>query len=114
MQVDKTTILDIGLQDQNESKGLASHLDFCKTNGGKAHWMQLITAPLASKYAIESRQSALEIFISEKAFLDQMKISNGTCWSLINFMELAFHRFQNTLVLPVPICINFGIKQIML
>ena len=90
MQVDKTTILDIGLLDHNESKGLASHLDFCKTNGGKAHWMQLITAPLASKYAIESRQSALEIFIAEKAFLDQMKISNGTCLVIDQFYGTGF------------------------
>ena len=90
MQVDKTTILDIGLLDHNESKGLASHLDFCKTNGGKAHWMQLITAPLASKYAIESRQSALGIFIAEKAFLDQMKISNGTCLVIDQFYGTGF------------------------
>ena len=69
MQVDKTTILDIGLLDNNESIGLASHLDFCKTNGGKAKWMQLITHPLDTKYAIESRQSALKIFLAEKAFL---------------------------------------------
>jgi len=94
MQVDKTTILDIGLLDNNESKGMASHLDFCKTNGGKAHWMQLITAPLASKYAIESRQSALQIFISEKAFLDQMKISNGTC--------LVIDQFYGTSFSPIP------------
>ena len=90
MQVDKTTILDIGLLDYNESKGLASHLDFCKTNGGKAHWMQLITAPLASKHAIESRQSALQIIISEKAFLDQMKISNGTCLVIDQFYGTGF------------------------
>jgi DNA mismatch repair protein MutS len=90
MQVDKTTILDIGLLDNNESKGLASHLDFCKTNGGKAQWVQLITVPLASKYAIESRQSALQIFIAEKPFLDQMKISNGTCLVIDQFYGTGF------------------------
>jgi DNA mismatch repair ATPase MutS len=90
MQVDKTTILDIGLLDNNESKGLASHLDFCKTNGGKAHWMQLITSPLDTKYAIESRQSALKNFLAEKAFLDQMKISNGTCLVIDQFYGNSF------------------------
>jgi DNA mismatch repair protein MutS len=90
MQVDKTTILDIGLLDHNESIGLSSHLDFCKTNGGKAHWMELITTPLASKHAIESRQSALQIFITEKAFLDQMKISNGTCLVIDQFYRTGF------------------------
>lgn len=90
MQVDKTTILDIGLLDHHESEGLASRLNFCKTNGGKAQWMQLITTPLASKHAIESRQSALQIFISEKAFLDQMKISNGTCLVIDQFYGTGF------------------------
>ena len=90
MQVDKTTILDIGLLDNNESIGLASHLDFCKTNGGKAKWMQLITHPLDTKYAIESRQSALKIFLAEKAFLDQMKISNGTCLVIDQFYGNSF------------------------
>lgn len=79
MQVDKTTILDIGLPDNNESKGLASHLDFCKTNGGKAVWMQLITQPLSSRAAIEARQSAILVFTQQLGFLEQMKISNGTC-----------------------------------
>jgi len=94
MQVDKTTIRDIGLLDNNESKGVASHLDFCKTNGGKAKWMQLITTPLDTKYAIETRQSVLKIFITEQVFLDQMKISNGTC--------LVIDQFYSTGFTPIP------------
>jgi len=90
MQVDKTTILDIGLLDDNESKGLASFLDFCKTNGGKAQWIQFITTPLHTKHAIESRQSALQIFIAEQPFLDQMKISNGTCLVIDQFYGTNF------------------------
>ncbi|MEI8142583.1 MAG: DNA mismatch repair protein MutS [Chitinophagia bacterium] len=99
MQVDKTTILDIGLLDNNESKGVASHLDFCKTNGGKAKWMQLITTPLDTKYAIETRQSVLQIFIAEQVFLDQMKISNGTC--------LVIDQFYGTGFTPIPKHISF-------
>jgi DNA mismatch repair ATPase MutS len=90
MQVDKTTIIDIGLLDNTESKGLASHLDFCKTNGGKAHWMQLITTPLDTKHAIETRQSLLQTFIAEKTFLDQMNISNGTCLVIDQFYSTSF------------------------
>jgi DNA mismatch repair ATPase MutS len=100
MQVDKTTILDIGLLDNNESIGLASHLDFCKTNGGKAQWMQLITNPLDTKYAIESRQSTLQIFIAEKAFLDQMKISNGTCLVIDQFYGSSFSPIPKQISLP--------------
>jgi DNA mismatch repair ATPase MutS len=100
MQVDKTTILDIGLLDNNESEGLASHLDFCKTNGGKAHWMQLITSPLDKKYAIETRQSFLQFFIAEKAFLDQMKISNGTCLVIDQFYGTGFTTIPKHISLP--------------
>jgi hypothetical protein len=52
--------------------------------------MQLITSPLDTKYAIESRQSALQIFIAEQAFLDQMKISNGTCLVIDQFYGTSF------------------------
>jgi DNA mismatch repair ATPase MutS len=86
--------------DNNESIGLASHLDFCKTNGGKAQWMQLITNPLDTKYAIESRQSALQIFIAEKAFLDQMKISNGTCLVIDQFYGSSFSPIPKQISLP--------------
>jgi DNA mismatch repair ATPase MutS len=100
MQVDKTTILDIGLLDNNESKGLASHLDFCKTNGGKAQWMQLITSPLDTKHAIESRQSVLQIFIAEKVFLEQMNISNGTCLVIDQFYGNSFSQIPKQISLP--------------
>jgi len=100
MQVDKTTILDIGLLDTNESIGLASHLDFCKTNGGRAQWMQLISTPLDTKFAIESRQSALQIFIAEQAFLDQMKISNGTCLVIDQFYGTNFSQIPKYISLP--------------
>jgi hypothetical protein len=35
MQVDKITLQDIGLFDTEGSEGLLTHLNFCKTNGGK-------------------------------------------------------------------------------
>jgi DNA mismatch repair ATPase MutS len=94
MQVDKTTIQDIGLLDNHESKGLASHLDFCKTNGGKIQWIQFITHPLATRDAIEARQTAIQICLAQKDFLDQMKISNGTC--------LVIDQFYGTGFKPIP------------
>jgi len=100
MQVDKTTILDIGLLDNNESKGLASHLDFCKTNGGRAQWIQLITSPLDTKHAIESRQSVLQIFIAESVFFEQMNISNGTCLVIDQFYGNSFSPIPKQISLP--------------
>lgn len=94
MQVDKTTIQDIGLLDNPESKGLASYLDFCKTNGGKEKWMQLITHPLGTRESIEARQSVIQVMLEQKEFLDKMKISNGTC--------LVIDQFYNTGFRPIP------------
>lgn len=94
MQVDKTTIQDIGLLDSNESEGLASHLDFCKTNGGRIQWMQIATIPLRSIKTIEARQEALKIVLQHKDFLDQLKISNGTC--------LVIDQFYGTGFRPIP------------
>lgn len=90
MQVDKTTIQDIGLLDNQEYKGLASQLDFCKTNGGKIQWLQFITHPLGTLKAIEERQAAIQIMVQQKAFLDQMKISNGTCLVIDQFYSTGF------------------------
>lgn len=100
MQADKTTIQDIGLLDNHESKGLASHLDFCKTNGGKIQWIQFATHPLGTLRAIEDRQAALEIFLQHKDFLDQMKISNGTCLVIDQFYSTGFKHIPKQISLP--------------
>ena len=100
MQVDKTTIQDIGLLDSNEVKGLASHLDFCKTNGGKIQWIHLITNPLPSINAIEERQIAIQFFLEQKGFLDQMNTSNGTCLVLDQFYGTSFKSIPKNCSLP--------------
>jgi len=99
MQVDKVTIQDIGLLDNQESKGLASHLDFCKTNGGRIQWIHYLTNPLDTLASIEARQEAIQIMLKHKDFLDQMKISNGTC--------LVIDQFYGTAFKPIPKQISF-------
>lgn len=100
MQVDRTTIQDIGLLDNNESKGLASHLDFCKTNGGKIQWVQFVTHPLDTLHEIEARQTAIQIMLERKDFLDQMKISNGTCLVIDQFYSTGFKPIPRQISLP--------------
>ena len=46
MQVDKITLKDIGLFDNEESIGLISHLNFCKSNGGKIQLDYFLSNPL--------------------------------------------------------------------
>ena len=100
MQVDKTTIQDIGLLDHAESKGLASQLDFCKTNGGKIQWIQFATHPLATLEAIEARQAAIQVMLEHKDFLNQMKISNGTCLVIDQFYGTGFKPIPKHISLP--------------
>jgi DNA mismatch repair protein MutS len=90
MQVDKITLQDIGLFDNGENIGLASHLNFCKTNGGKAYLDSYFHTPLGSLTLIEQRQSALKSFIENMEQVDAMKISNGTCLIIEKFFETSF------------------------
>ena len=69
MLVDKITLKDIGLFDTDESEGLISHLNFCKSNGGKEQLDQYLAHPLNSIEAIEKRQKAIVVFIKEIDFV---------------------------------------------
>ena len=90
MQVDKITLQDIGLFDSKENISVASHLNFCKTNGGKIHFEHFLSHPLASIKAIQNRQDTIAIFIKKKAQLDAMTITNGTSLVIEKFFESAF------------------------
>ena len=51
MQVDKITLQDIGLYDNDGQIGLASHLNFCKSNGGQFylnHYLQILVMEIIS------------------------------------------------------------------
>jgi DNA mismatch repair ATPase MutS len=100
MQVDKITLQDIGLFDNGENIGLASHLNFCKTNGGKAYLDSYLHKPLGSLTLIEQRQSALKSFIKNIEQVDAMKISNGTCLIIEKFFETSFKTIPNQISYP--------------
>jgi len=99
MQVDKITLQDIGLFDNEEHPGLANHLNFCKSNGGKAQLAIYLHEPLASLKNITDRQQALAKFITHIEFVDGMKITNGTCLVIEKFFETSFK--------TIPIQISF-------
>ena len=100
MLVDKITLKDIGLFDHDESEGLISHLNFCKSNGGKEQLDQYLAKPLNTIEAIEKRQNALVVFINELTFIDEMKITNGT--------TLVIEKFFGTAFKPIPIQISYA------
>ncbi|MEY3119269.1 MAG: hypothetical protein RIT30_1202, partial [Bacteroidota bacterium] len=99
MLVDKITLKDIGLFDTDESEGLISHLNFCKSNGGKEQLDQYLAHPLNSIEAIEKRQKAIVVFIKEIDFVHEMKITNGT--------TLVIEKFFGTAFKPIPTQISY-------
>ncbi len=100
MQVDKITLQDIGLFDSEESEGLISHLDNCKTNGGRFLFEQYLSLPLASQKAIQARQAALAIYLQKLQFVASMKITNGTTLVIDKFFETSFKNIPVQISLP--------------
>lgn len=100
MQVDKITLQDIGLFDNEEHPGLANHLNFCKSNGGKAQLEIYLHEPLSSLKNITDRQQALTKFITNIEFVDGMKITNGTCLVIEKFFETSFKTIPIQISLP--------------
>ena len=100
MQVDKITLQDIGLFDSGENIGLASHLNFCKSNGGKVYLDNYLHQPLGDLTLIEKRQKALKIFIQHLAQMDEMKISNGTCLIIEKLFETSFKSIPTQISYP--------------
>jgi DNA mismatch repair protein MutS len=100
MQVDKTTLQDIGLFDNEESIGLITHLNYCKTNGGSELFEKYLSQPLSNQNAILVRQQALAIYIQQLQFWESMKITNGTTLVIDKFFETSFENIPVQISLP--------------
>jgi DNA mismatch repair ATPase MutS len=100
MQVDKITLQDIGLFDNEDHIGLASHLNFCKSNGGEIYLNQFLHHPLCILPVIQQRQQALKAFIGCMEQMEQMKITNGTCLIIEKFFETSFKNIPVQISLP--------------
>ena len=92
MQVDSITLKDIGLFDSEAHIGLATHLNFCKTNGGSFYFTELLSHPLSNKKNIETRQDLLQVFIHHKSLFEKFKTSNGTTLVIDKFFETGFKK----------------------
>jgi DNA mismatch repair ATPase MutS len=100
MQVDKITLQDLGLFENEQDAGIVGHLNFCKSNGGKVQLNQYLHSPLATLTQIKDRQQALKRFIAHLDQLEQMKISNGTCLVIERFFETGFASIPSHISLP--------------
>ena len=107
MQVDKITLKDIGLFDNEESIGLISHLNFCKSNGGKMQLDHFLSSPLSSIASIEQRQNAIAYFIDHIHFVEALKITNGSTLVIEKFFDTAFKRIPTQISLPAAYWYKF-------
>ncbi len=107
MQVDKITLKDIGLFDNEESIGLITHLNFCKTNGGRAQLDVYLSHPLSSICSIEQRQNAIKHYIDELDFIEAMKITNGTSLVIEKFFDTGFKSIPTQISLPAAYWYRF-------
>jgi len=107
MQVDKITLKDIGLFDNEESAGLISHLNFCKSNGGKMQLDHFLSSPLSSISSIEQRQNAIAYFITNIHFVEALKITNGTTLVIEKFFDTGFKRIPTPISLPAAYWYQF-------
>ena len=107
MQVDKITLKDIGLFDNEESIGLISHLNFCKSNGGKIHLDHYLSNPLSTIASIEQRQNAIAYFITNIHFVEALKITNGTTLVIEKFFDTGFKRIPTQISLPAAYWYKF-------
>ena len=107
MQVDKITLKDIGLFDNEESIGLISHLNFCKSNGGKMQLDHFLSSPLSSISSIEQRQNAIAYFITNIHFVEALKITNGTTLVIEKFFDTGFKRIPTQISLPAAYWYKF-------
>ena len=107
MQVDKITLKDIGLFDNEESAGLISHLNFCKSNGGKIQLDHFLSSPLSSIPSIEQRQNAIAYFIDHIHFVEALKITNGTSLVIEKFFDTGFKRIPTQISLPAAYWYQF-------
>jgi DNA mismatch repair ATPase MutS len=99
MQVDKITLQDLGLLEQDQEIGITNHLNFCKSNGGKVQLTKYLHTPLGSLIKIREREVALKAFIQHLDQLDQMKITNGTCLVVEKFYETGFKSIPSNISL---------------
>jgi len=86
MIIDKTTLYDLSILDNNEEESLLHHLDFCKTSNGKLWLEYYLKHPLISVKEIMERQQLLKCLIEVQAEWPT-SISNGSVLMIEKFYE---------------------------
>ncbi len=86
MLIDKTTLYDLSVFDQNEEQSLLHHLNFCKTSNGKLWLEHYLKTTLSSIKEIEERQQLLQHIIDIHTQWPQT-ITNGSLLMIEKFYE---------------------------
>lgn len=77
MQIDSTTLSDLGILHADEEQSVLGKLNFCRTNGG-THWLKyMLSHPYSDIHQISATQDTIR-FIQHKLNIWPNGITNGT------------------------------------
>lgn len=93
MEIDKTTLADLSIFEQNEEFSLFHKLDFCRTIGGKETLKQNCSRSLSTIEEITDVQHTIQLFMSKKREWPEL-ISNGTM--------MVIHKYYESVIDHIP------------
>ena len=92
MQIDKTTLNDLSIFQQNEEESVFHQFNNTQTNDGKFYLQQILATPLQSIAAIVDTQNTIKHLFELKDKLPTT-ISNGTLMVIEKFYETAIDNY---------------------
>ncbi len=93
MQVDKTTLNDLSIFNNDENQSIFHFLNHTQTNEGRNYLYQLLSKPLATIETIEDTQTTIQQLQTQLNNWPK-KITNGTIMVLEKFYETPFSNFS--------------------
>ena len=91
MEIDKPTLNDLSIFDQEEESSIFHKFNFTRTNGGRAKLKQAFRMSLNNIEAIKGIQQTLKIIQQKKELWPEM-ISNGSIMVIHKFYETTFDK----------------------
>ena len=91
MEIDKPTLNDLSIFDQEEESSIFHKFNFTRTNGGRAKLKQAFSMSLNNIEAIKGIQQTLKIIQQKKELWPEM-ISNGSIMVIHKFYETTFDK----------------------
>jgi DNA mismatch repair protein MutS len=98
MQIDNTTLADLGIFSHDEESSMFHYLNFTQTNGGREHLRWILQTPLADKKSILDTQKTIQHLQNINSHWP-LKITNGTVMVVASFFDSAIEGLPSAPVL---------------